>query len=154
MACSPSGDSIQPGHPPSLIRVFLSAWRNHESLATHWTHSKDTNQTGRMPRLIWVFAGRTVILLVLSQGGSFDCNLFYYICYNFPYSMKEVSRPQFLCLQRDGWAVFGVLFFFHLVYPIFSNASSLGRRLDRLKYCGLGRYNPTVVVGYYWRNAR
>ena len=29
-----------------------------------------TDQTGRMPRLIWVFAGRTVILLVLSCRGS------------------------------------------------------------------------------------
>ena len=32
--------------------------------------SEDTDQTGRMPRLIWVFAGRTTILLVLSRGGS------------------------------------------------------------------------------------
>ena len=29
------------------------------------------DQTERMPRLIWVFTGRTVILLVLSCGGSF-----------------------------------------------------------------------------------
>ena len=34
-------------------------------VATHWTHSEDSDQTGRMPRLIWVLAGRTVILLVL-----------------------------------------------------------------------------------------
>ena len=32
--------------------------------------SEDSDQTGWMPRLIWVFAGRTVILLVLSWGGS------------------------------------------------------------------------------------
>ena len=49
-----------------------------------------------------------------------------------------------------------VLYFFNLVYILssFSNASSLGRRLDILKYCGLGRYNPTVVVSYYRRRAR
>ena len=47
--CAPSDYSDQPGHPPSLIRVLT------QSL---------------MPRLIWVFAGRTVILLVLSWGGS------------------------------------------------------------------------------------
>ena len=35
--------------------------------------SEDSEQTGRMPRLISVFAGRTVILLVLSWGGSFHC---------------------------------------------------------------------------------
>ena len=49
----------------------LSACRRLGSLATHWGHSKDSDQTGRMPRLIWVVAGRTVILLVLSWGGSY-----------------------------------------------------------------------------------
>ena len=34
-------------------------------------YSEDSDQTGRMPRLIWVFAGRTPILLVLSWGGSY-----------------------------------------------------------------------------------
>ena len=47
----------------------LSAWRKLGSLAIHWAHSEDSDQTGRMPRLIWVFAGRKVILLVLSRGG-------------------------------------------------------------------------------------
>ena len=37
----------------------LSAWRKLGSLASHWAHSEDSDQTGRMPRLIWVFAGRT-----------------------------------------------------------------------------------------------
>ena len=52
----------------------LSAWRKVGSLATHWAHSEDsdqTGQTGQMPRLIWFFAGPTVVLLVLSWGGSF-----------------------------------------------------------------------------------
>ena len=49
----------------------LSTWRKLGSLATHWAHSEDSDQTGGMPRLIWVFAWRTVILLVLSWGGSF-----------------------------------------------------------------------------------
>ena len=48
----------------------LSAWRKLGSLATHWAHSEDSDQTGRMPRLIWVFAGYTLILLVLSCCGS------------------------------------------------------------------------------------
>ena len=34
--------------------------------------SKDSDETGRMPRLIWVFAGRTTTLLVLSWGGSYQ----------------------------------------------------------------------------------
>ena len=50
----------------------LSAWRKLGSLhvATHWAHSEDSDQTGRMPRLIWIFAGHTLILLVLSCRGS------------------------------------------------------------------------------------
>ena len=42
----------------------LSAWRKLGSLATHLAQIEDSDQTGRMPRLIWVFAGRTVTLLV------------------------------------------------------------------------------------------
>ena len=37
----------------------LSAWRKLSSLATHWVHREDSDQTGWMPRLIWVFAVRT-----------------------------------------------------------------------------------------------
>ena len=48
----------------------LSTWRKLGSLATHWVHSKDSDQTGQMPRLIWFFAGRRVILFVLSCRGS------------------------------------------------------------------------------------
>ena len=50
----------------------LSAWRNLGSLATHWAHSEDSDQTRQMPRLIWVFAGRTLILLVLTCRGSYS----------------------------------------------------------------------------------
>ena len=53
---------------PVWSEYSLSAWRKLWSLATHWAYSEDSDQTGRMPRLIWVFAGRTVILLVLSWG--------------------------------------------------------------------------------------
>ena len=38
---------------------LLSAWRKLRSLATHWAYSEHSDQTGRMPRLIWVFAGCT-----------------------------------------------------------------------------------------------
>ena len=35
--------------------------------------SEDSDQTGRMPSLIWVFAGHRTTLLVLSRGGSVVC---------------------------------------------------------------------------------
>ena len=37
----------------------LSAWRKFGSLANHWVHSEDSDQTGQMPRLIWAFTGHT-----------------------------------------------------------------------------------------------
>ena len=55
---------------PVWSESLLSMWRKLGSLASHWAQSKDSDQTGRMPRLIWVFAWCTVTLLVLSCGGS------------------------------------------------------------------------------------
>ena len=63
---------ISLGICPVWSESSLSAWRKLGSIATHWAHSEDSDQTGRMPRLIWVFAGRSVILLVLSWSGSFQ----------------------------------------------------------------------------------
>ena len=37
----------------------LFAWRNIGPLTTYWLHSEYSDQTGRMPRLIGVFAGST-----------------------------------------------------------------------------------------------
>ena len=59
MTCAPIEDSDQPGHPPSLIRVFAVRMKKPWSLSTHWAHSENSDQTRRMSRLIWVFAGRT-----------------------------------------------------------------------------------------------
>ena len=57
-----------------------------------------------------------------------------------------------------GWVGYVLfVFFFFLISPIlssFSNAPSVGRRLEILKYYGLGRSNPAVVVSYYQRRAR
>ena len=61
---------------------------------------EDSDQTGRMSRLIWVFAGRTIILLVLSRGGS------YVFCPVYPFLVYRTS------------------FFSPILSPI------LGRRLD------------------------
>ena len=44
---------------PGWSESSLSAWRKLGSLATHWAHCQDSDQTGQIPRLIQVFAGRT-----------------------------------------------------------------------------------------------
>ena len=54
---SASGEgSDQHGQRPVWWESSLALWRNIGILATHWVHSGDAHQTGRMHRLIWVFA--------------------------------------------------------------------------------------------------
>ena len=60
---------ISLGIRPVWSESSLSSWKKLGSLATQWAHSEDSDQTGRMPTLIWVFAERTVILLVSLRGG-------------------------------------------------------------------------------------
>ena len=71
MIVRPAKTQINLGIRPVWSESSLSTWIRLGSLATHWAHSEDSDQTGRMPRLIWVFAGRKAILLVLSWGGSY-----------------------------------------------------------------------------------
>ena len=63
-----------------LRSAWASAQSDQSSLCTQWVakdpsflhaDSEDSDQTGWMPRLIWVCAGRTLILLVLSCCGSY-----------------------------------------------------------------------------------
>ena len=70
MTVRPSKTQISLGIRPVWSESSLSAWRKLGSLATQWAHSEDSDQIGRMPRLIWAFAGCTVTLLVLSCRGS------------------------------------------------------------------------------------
>ena len=55
----PAKTQISLGIRPVCSESSLSAWWKLGPLATHWAHRKDSDQTGRMPRLI--FAGRTII---------------------------------------------------------------------------------------------
>ena len=48
---------IRLGIRPVWSESSLSAFRKLGSLATHCAHSKDSDQTGWMPRLIWVLLG-------------------------------------------------------------------------------------------------
>ena len=59
-----SEDSDQPGHPPSLIRVFAV-----RSIDGFFMRTLIRLGAG-MPWLIWVFAGRADHFVVLSRGGS------------------------------------------------------------------------------------
>ena len=53
----PAKSQVSLGIRPVLSESSLSTWRKLGFLAIQWVHSKDSDQTGQMPRLIWVFAG-------------------------------------------------------------------------------------------------
>ena len=86
IAVRPAKTQISLGIRPVWSKSSLSAWRNLGSLATHWAHSEDSDQTGRMPRLIWGFAGRTYHFVGLSS--------YHYRCCNFAY---EHEYLRYLC---------------------------------------------------------
>ena len=70
--------TVRPAKTQISLGIRL-AW-SESSLYAYWiakdpsffhAHSEDSDQTGRMPRLIWVFTGNILIVLVLSCRGSF-----------------------------------------------------------------------------------
>ena len=86
MTCAPSGDSDQPGHPPTQSFFMWTAKRRlwSDSLATNWVHSKDPSLTGQKPRLIRVTAGHTghvvgfVVLWLIFCIGCDICNKWFH----------------------------------------------------------------------------
>ena len=50
----PAKTQISLGIRPVKSEFSPSAWRKLGSLAAHWAHTEGSDQTGRMPRLIWV----------------------------------------------------------------------------------------------------
>ena len=72
----PAKTQISLGIRPVWSVSLLCAQRVAKDPSIH-ADSEDSDQTGQMPRLIWVFTGRTTTLLVLSCGGSY----WWYIAY-------------------------------------------------------------------------
>ena len=70
----PAKTQISLGIHPVWSESSLCAQRVAKDPSFLHADSEDSDQTGRMPSLFWVFAGRTIILLVLSCRGSY-CGL-------------------------------------------------------------------------------
>ena len=94
--CAPSEDSDQPGHPPSLIKVFAvrmkKAWVLSYLLSAQrrlWSGCADAQAD-------WVFAGHTVILLFLSWGGSFKVSV---ILQQYIIRVRAVYKMMFVCFE-------------------------------------------------------
>ena len=88
--------SVRPAK--TQVSLGIRPVRSESSLCAQWVakdprflHAdcEDSDQTGQMPRLIWVFAGRTLTLLVLSCCGS------YYLCC--PCSFRLRKRELVYC---------------------------------------------------------
>ena len=118
----PAKTQISLGIRPVWSESSLSAWRNLGSLATHWAHSEDSDQTGQMPRLIWVFAGCTVILLVLSWGGSNDSGTSRHYTFFCPFQVqacfKEAERFEYLVQSRSSTVTSNMLLTSLLYAPL------------------------------------
>ena len=69
--CAPSKDSDQPGHPPSLIRVFAVRMKKAWILSYPLSTGKTLIRLGGCPGWSESSLGALAILLVLSWGGSF-----------------------------------------------------------------------------------
>ena len=70
MSVRPAKTQISLGIRPVWSESSLCAqWVAKDPSFLH-ADSEDSDKTGRMPRLIWVFAGCSLILLVLSRRGS------------------------------------------------------------------------------------
>ena len=71
MSMRPAKTQISLGIRPVWSESSLCAqWVAKDPRFLH-ADSEDSDQTGRKPRLIWVFTKRTLILLILSCRGSF-----------------------------------------------------------------------------------
>ena len=129
---------------PVCSESSLSARRKLRSLATYWTHSEDSDQTGRMPRLIWVFAVRTATLLVLSCRGSYHKRsaTFWWWQYS-KLLMKTQPLPSFAAVFFLFFLSFLLVFlsfypiplsFYLLSVFLFSSSQSVKQRLKLKNY--------------------
>ena len=90
--CAPSEDSEQPGHPPSLTRVFAVCSTVAEDPVFLHADSEDSDQTGRMPRLIGVFAGRTDHFVS-------------FVMRRLKYQMNPFNKKRLLGVKCNNWHV-------------------------------------------------
>ena len=131
MTVRPAKTQISLGIRPVWSESSLSGWRKLGPLATQWAHSEDSGQTGRMPRLIWVFAGRTVTLLVLSWGRSHTVSTSHHkkVLLN----MQDHKNYHFS--ECSTWTIVGLLY--KIVDKVFFPAKALWNFACRNSDCKL-----------------
>ena len=93
MTFAPREDSDQPGHPPSLIRVFAVCMKETWALSYPMNALQRLIKLGRCPGWSDSSLGAQIILLVLSWGGSFHFHGGYWerICVNLYFFLQDVA---------------------------------------------------------------
>ena len=110
VAVRPTKTQISLGICPVWSEPSLSTWRNLRPLATHWAHSEDSDQTGRMPRLIclrWAhthFVGFVMRWLINDSPNNDN-----YLCICFdPYCTLRIVMLLADVLQMHQWGAVSV----------------------------------------------
>ena len=94
---------------PVWSESSLSAWRKLGSLATHWVHSEGSDQTGRMPKLIWVFAGWQSLCWFCQEAAHWSFNRWVHLSKDRLFVLWPIICPltSFLHLVKgNGWIIF------------------------------------------------
>ena len=137
-----------PASAQSGQKSSLSAWRKLRSLATYWAPSKDSDQTGLMPRLTRVFTGCTCHFVGFVMRW-----LIYGIDLNLCHGRYDIDfhRSIFgLCKQTveiSVWAFIRMITFFWDMGERLLEAIVFGNGIKCLKSAVSDRYSRHSVTG-------
>ena len=131
MSVRPAKTQISLGIRPVWSESSLCAqWVAKDPRFLH-ADSEDSDQTGQMPRLICVFAGRTHTLLVLSCRGSLLFIASAFLFFSFFFSSQKhfetwnyASQPDPLSWSESSLGAHTLCWFCHVAAPILFIASS------------------------------
>ena len=103
----PVKTQISLGIRPVWSESLLSAKRKLGPLVNHWVPSEDSDQTGLMPRLIWLFAART------SHFVGFVMCRFINVLFQWPkIASKSHNFSDIVCFSTFRWPTYLVLVLF------------------------------------------
>ena len=132
----PGQTQISVGIRPVWSESSLSACKSSGSFATHWAHSEDSDQTGLMSRLIWVFAMRTsfvglVMRRLISEFTAKHVDpdqAFRGVCLGFAPFVKVQ------CMGRKAWIV-DLMPHYHKWLLSIGIANEVQRSCNRIQMC-------------------
>ena len=134
VACASSEDSDQPGHPPSLIRVFAVRSVGSKGPKVSWT-VKTLIRLGGCPGWSESSLGAHATLLVLSRGGSCYIGLIlaYKIARSWVWPLPYILEYSLSC-KIFNCARFSVVLY--RKFPNYSDTRNICRNHSKIELCG------------------